>query len=430
VCLDSVLLAIMGDIQSEWDRPEQRRFAFPTLQILNGMIRRHINIPYFSVARRNLQAVVEVYAMGRCGLEGWDPNVYARVLAAAEVAGVCLPNDCFGTEQFARRIFVRSVLHYHVNRGTWSSSYSTGVDQGGFQAMACGTAESRTILGRAPVDAPPETIDATVRLLLGLGPDVDLTDHHYTSDLAEAVAEIVDFLCTRATARTRAAGANQYTCTYIAVGKRGTVTTNKLTAINQAVSTETNLDINVTEDQVKALGTALCTYVTEVNAQQVMTTLAQNMTGYSLRLQLTVQQTLRAGMTQYWAIIEAFAAFPTFEWGEASRYIPVDFQRFNIAVGLVQGNQYYGFRRDLGDAAHTKYKSLAWLAVQLLIRYKGAEYGSLRQYRGVTRTPDRQAELQALIDGFVPPADDHPMPGVGAIVERARDLINNLAAAQ
>jgi hypothetical protein len=147
----------------------------------------------------------------------------------------------------------------------------------------------------------------------------------------------------------------------VAIGKRGTVTQNKLASINQAVSLKTNLEINVTEDQVRALGTALGNYINENNAQAVMTTLATNMAGYSLRLRLTVQQTLRAGMTQYWSVLEAFNAVPTFAWAEASRYIPTDFTNFQQAMGLEAGNQYYGFRHDLGLAAHTHYKSLGWL---------------------------------------------------------------------
>lgn len=283
------------------------------------------------------------------------------------------------------------------------------------------------IIGRVPRAQPPEDVDALIRTLLQIPDNDDITDDHYTADIAEAVAQMVDYLCSKSTGRTRAVGVNQYTCTYIAVGKRGTVSTNKLPSINQAVSLETNLEVNVTEEQVKALGTALANYIDETNAAQVMEALRNNMTDFSLRLRLTVQQTLRSGMTQYWAILEAFNRFQTFGWGEASRFIPDDFTKFRVAMGLVQGNQYYGFRKDLGNAAHTHYKSLGWLAVKLLIKWKGAEFGSLQQYRGLARNPDRQQELQDLIDEYVPPADDVPVAHLDDILTDARALINNVA---
>ncbi|KAG8318962.1 hypothetical protein J6590_101788 [Homalodisca vitripennis] len=53
---------------SEWDRAEQRGFAFPGQQLASGMIRRFIDS--FSQARRWMPAVLSIYSRGRCILEG------------------------------------------------------------------------------------------------------------------------------------------------------------------------------------------------------------------------------------------------------------------------------------------------------------------------------------------------------------------------
>ncbi|KAG8304751.1 hypothetical protein J6590_086700 [Homalodisca vitripennis] len=77
-----------------------------------------------------------------------------------------------------------------------------------------------------------------------------------------------------------------------------------------------------------------------------------------------------------------------------SGYIPDDFVHYGEARALVGNNQYYGFNRDLGNARHTRYRSRAWLCIKLLVRFRGAEYGSLQNYRGVVAHPDRETDLQ------------------------------------
>lgn len=51
---------------------------------------------------------------------------------------------------------------------------------------------------------------------------------------------------------------------------------------------------------------------------------------------------------------------------------------FTTAVGLVNGNQYYGFNKSLGAARSTQYSSLAYIAKELLITLNGEV--SLKKY--------------------------------------------------
>lgn len=247
----------------------------------------------------------------------------------------------------------------------------------------------------------PQGVDGQIRTLLQLQADDDLLNV-FTEDLDEAVARFLDLLSSKATTRGKALGCKVYATIYVGLAKRGTITNSKLTAINSAILQETTLDCDITTDDVRNSGQAKAPYIDETNAESVMQGLSGNMTNFSLRLKITMDQTLKAGMTTYWAIDSALRLFSTFPWGEASRYIPDDFVKYQTARGLVVDNHYYGFKNNLGEAAHTHYKSLGWLAIQLLIKFKGSEYGSLVNYRGITPRPDRQADLQRLVDSYVP----------------------------
>lgn len=66
------------------------------------------------------------------------------------------------------------------------------------------------------------------------------------------------------------------------------------------------------------------------------------------------------------------------------------------AQRLVRNNVYYGYARDLDI---TNYKSLAYVAKELLI--KAAGKGSLAQYRGWVRLIAYQQDVDRIIDDFV-----------------------------
>ncbi|KAG8319681.1 hypothetical protein J6590_086474 [Homalodisca vitripennis] len=356
---------------SEWDRAEQRGFAFPGQQLASGMIRRFIDIPYFSQARRWMPAVLSIYARGRCILEGWNIAEYSLTVATLEMVAPNLPNESFLAVADARKIIIRASLAGLIrltydNIYTASPTVPTGDPLSGVPAV-------QNIIARFPAQVP-EDIYAFIRVLLALPPvngqPAPIIYAHYSLLLAEALAVFLNYLCTFSSARGRSVWCNMYTLIYVSCAKRGNITQAKLTAICNAVSAETNLTCDITAEDVKACRGVMGTIITGDNAQAIMEGLADNMTAYSLGLTLTVQQTIKAGMTSYWAIEEALRVFGTFDWATASGYIPDDFVHYGEAQALVPDNQYYGFIRDLGNARHTRYKSLAWLCIKLLVRFR------------------------------------------------------------
>ncbi|KAG8304750.1 hypothetical protein J6590_086699 [Homalodisca vitripennis] len=102
----------------------------------------------------------------------------------------------------------------------------------------------------------PEVIDALIRVLLALPPvngqPAPIIAAHYSLHLAEALTVFLNYLCTFSSARGRSVGCNMYTLIYVSCAKRGNITQAKLTAICNAISSETNLTCDITAKDVKA----------------------------------------------------------------------------------------------------------------------------------------------------------------------------------
>jgi hypothetical protein len=46
-----------------------------------------------------------------------------------------------------------------------------------------------------------------------------------------------------------------------------------------------------------------------------------------------------------------------FNWPLMNKLLPGDLTRFAEAVDLINGNPYYGYKKDLGEASSTRYKN-------------------------------------------------------------------------
>lgn len=397
---------------NQFNTATQRRFAFPGTQIAYEMVSRNLGIPYLEQAanQRERNIVMAMYAKGRCLNEGWSVPNLARPLTGLEMVAPNIPGDRFLGAADARKAFVRAGLRYMID-ANYAGTYSSG--PGGVRPTSH-MAAAQAYLNRIPNQELPEWdgVDTAVRYLSGMDNADEITADTYTEGLAQAIAAWLYLLATRPTNQGRSVSTNVYVMTYLGIAKRGTISEGKLTRVNDAVTQETNMVINVTDAEVQAIGTSMAPFIDHTNAEAIMTAMAGEMNGLSLRLSITMLQTAKSGMTSYWCVRNACMLCPTFDWGEASRYIPDDFARYHVAYTTVMNNQYYGFSRDLGDAKHTNYVSLAWLAMKLLIKADAVTYGRLRDYRGFTTRPKHEAELQVLIDRWAPVAAAQPVQGL------------------
>jgi len=226
----------------------------------------------------------------------------------------------------------------------------------------------------------------------------------------------------KATARGKRAGTKLYALIYIALAKKGTVTNTKLTAVERAIADETGLPVELEAGVVRKLGAALVGIIDHNVARQIFSVMAQQMAGRSLRLSIIMMQAVKSGMTAYWAVAEANNRYQNFDWAEASRYIPSDFTNYLTAANAVGGDQYWGFKADIGTAKHTNYKSLTWLCMKLLIKCDGAEFASLTNY-GSLGQPRAMEHLQNMVNNYVVAPTEQPVQGTADILNVVRNQV-------
>lgn len=193
---------------------------------------------------------------------------------------------------------------------------------------------------------------------------------------------------------------------FVGISKRGSITQEKLDKIIDGLYNEIQVRVAITDNLIQSVYTQFGRYVNEENAGDLFRRWSTGMTGVSLRMQITLSQTANAGLTAITAIKDAYVAFPNFNWPAIAHILRNDVAAATEAFRIIDGNAYYGFRRDLGPIASTKYKSLAYVAKELLLRYGGPAFGGLRYYAGWTRNPANQALLDDLIRTYNPVAAD------------------------
>lgn len=90
--------------------------------------------------------------------------------------------------------------------------------------------------------------------------------------------------------------------------------------------------------------------------------------------------------------------FQDFRWNLIQQAYPSEWTNFNDALKVVGDNLYYGFRKNLGVATATHYKSLGYVAKELLIRVNGEN--NLKGYQGWTKRVALQTQIDDLIQNY------------------------------
>lgn len=259
----------------------------------------------------------------------------------------------------------------------------------------------------ANIERLVENFNTSARTILGIDVnDEDITSEMITSDMAEACALFLEALATDPSPSAVSLSTEIYSLAYIAIAKQGNITEAKLASISTAISIETGREITLSMPDIITFNNSFKPYINSNNAEAICRGLQTGMTGYSLRLSITMQQAVRSGMTSYWAIWDALSSYQNFPWADAAKMIPQDFAKYLEAVALVGSNEYYGFNEDLGSAKHTFFPSLSWLACKLLMKCDPPGYEALSRYRGISKPPKRQEGLQEMIDDYNPSLED------------------------
>ncbi|UOW66033.1 nucleoprotein [odonatan chu-related virus 137] len=185
----------------------------------------------------------------------------------------------------------------------------------------------------------------------------------------------------------------------IAMCRRGSATSQFLTRAADDINTELGKNVAFDEDLIRRIYRIYGLYINENNAESVFATLMFWIPDEGLRLKLIVQHTQSAGLTPHYTVKEALLKYPDFPWGKFDKLVGGEIRGFIRAWSMIRGNQYYGFKRDLKEASSQSFKSLAYVAKELLIQVGGQN--GLRAYRGWTRTPAVKVQLDGLIVDYI-----------------------------
>lgn len=188
---------------------------------------------------------------------------------------------------------------------------------------------------------------------------------------------------------------------YISIAKRGNVTEDFINKVVTGVQEDLRQAQGINIDTV-SIHRLYVLYGPHINANNVgyITVRWRNMLpDQALRLQLTLSQITGSGLTSLVLIGRAVKDYPDFRWDRVKLLIPIEVSHALEAMQVVGRNPYFGFNHNMGAARSTRYKSLAYVAKEILIKAGGE--GSLRGYQGFTNNPRNKRALDQLINDYV-----------------------------
>lgn len=323
-------------------------------------------------------------------------SCYAVIMA--ELLGPCLNRDLFLGTQEAREVFVQAIkaLLASERLGT-----ITNADKESYIAAALeGIVQDQQAAHRPTFE------------------------NHWTQ--AEQGAEfhsaymVCLHLAKEAKSGWKMSGLSLLVHTYVSVLKRGTVTTGFLRKIQRGIEADIGNSIEFRVEALKAFYDFFGEGIDANSIKHIIAWWKSLLPQHALRLVLTVNQTAGGGLTSIISIGRAVYKYQNFKWSIIKSMFPDDWQAALTAMATIDGDPYYGFNRDLRAVRSTLYKSLVYVAMQLLIKVGGES--SLTAYGGLpTRTPNiaavdllitqyeqQRANWMARQANAVEPVDDEP----------------------
>lgn len=188
------------------------------------------------------------------------------------------------------------------------------------------------------------------------------------------------------------------TLAYCALAKRGQVTDEFCTKIQTSIRDELGITLVLNQPSINALYKSYMSGVNETNAQHVFATLDTLIPDIALRLKLTLQQASGSGMTLYVIIGRAMRIYYDFPWGRVNTLTSGEVINWQAARRHIHDNLYYGFKRDMGAARSTLYKSVGYVARELLVKINGER--TLLRYAGLGGNIKNKNALDRLINAY------------------------------
>uniref|UniRef100_A0AAT9JPY5 Nucleocapsid protein n=1 Tax=Nasutitermes takasagoensis chuvirus 1 TaxID=3133479 RepID=A0AAT9JPY5_9VIRU len=386
--------------------------------VYRKLIFEKVNIPPFTgpiVIDPRAAAAVYFYSIGRLLDQKLDLPGLRRALACAEFLMPMINEALIVPEQEAQAILVSSVRALLRNSRKmnqeirnlavlWTAATTIQEDENAYPLEGLWDNDD-TICPFGPHNPLPDTLDMTEDRLARITPREAMIYLLFLASHYPNTALPVEMLAT----------------VYVACAKQGQITGGFSEKIENGVQTELGIRIDIDSETVNLLYTHFGKNFDETTAEPAFNRWQAMLPDSALRLRLTIEQITFSRLTVYKVIEEAVNMFFDFPWPLMNKLLPGELPNYVIAANLIDGNPYYGFRKNIGEAASTRYKNLGWVAKELLI--KGAGKGTLANYQGWPRNVPHQERLARIIREYLQGKAE-----VGAVADADLAVANDLLA--
>lgn len=189
-----------------------------------------------------------------------------------------------------------------------------------------------------------------------------------------------------------------YTCAVTAMAKKGMVSQNCLDKILEGVRADLGKQITLSIELVRRYHDRFPITLTRENVAARMKAIEDILPEENLRLKIIIRQAALSGLTCITTIKKAMDVQRDFFWGQACALFPNEATAAAAAFDLIGGNPYYGFTSNMEGVASNRYKNLAFIAKEVLIRYHGET--DLRNYAGFPKAPMYPDKVERLFTDY------------------------------
>lgn len=291
-----------------------------------------------------------------------DTRAIAEMLAPQVSVGLIVqdPEEC-------KRLFLQSMLSLLASRTcmaiiapqTTSETYATQAVRDEFVAWL---AVNNFYVGN-PVDE-----------------DWTVVNNIVTVPNFEAAYRILFFLIFKSSDGAKRTGLGYIVHIVASVIKRGNMTRGFIDKIKKGILSELNVQVNIMKPVVEKLYIMYGGMITGENVQAVIERWTANIPQLAMRLRLVVVQAAGTGLTSLLTIAKMIKKYPHFAWDDVALIFPGEWAAFSAALTRVAGNPYYGYNQDLQEVRSTLYKSIGYIAKELMVKVDGDN--NINAYQG------------------------------------------------
>lgn len=184
-----------------------------------------------------------------------------------------------------------------------------------------------------------------------------------------------------------------------AYAKRGQLNASFVDKVTNAIAEQVQKRITLDPEACSIFFSNYKTGINKDTAKKLFDHWSSIIPSSALKMQLVVQQAAGSGLTAYYTVCHAVSLYQSFPWHKVKALYLEEWMAFQAANEAIQGNPFYGFESDLKAVRSTKYKSIAWVAKELLCTYNG-ERGTLGRYQGWIKSPKEESIIQKIIEDY------------------------------